>query len=293
MSNSSLVNRLQGELQEETHTRQLQYEVNTRLQTEHDRLLKRLAEAENHIDRLRLGANLELKRHFVVTHEHHYGDGIGDASRAEPATTAHQPPHYPPVHATRTDTSTGTTWEGLIQDIELPEDNLTDTDERLLTLNHPSPQHYTLDINIDHTSEHIDHTHLPEDPPYEDTSSLSTDGDISQMSATRIVDRASAESIQYAHLLKVKSLQGKIAELKSKLNEGGSPFNEGGSPFNEVLTGLHEVQRDHAQLSEDINESQATLEALKNKYKGKASRRIASSQQAIGNEVIYAFMMLL
>lgn len=296
MSNSSLVNRLQGKLHQESHTRQLQEDVNSKLQTEHDRLLKRLAEAENHIDRLRLGAHLELKRHFVVTHEHNCGDD-DHASRAKPVLLSHHPP---PVHdlntaTTRTDMSVGTTWEGIVHDIKLPEDTPTDLDERL---HHPSPQHYTLDVNTDHESEPIDHTHL-DHTPYEDTSSLSTDGDISQMSATTIVDRASAESIQYAHLLKIKSLQGKIAELKSKLNERGSPFNEGVSPcnevgasFNEVLTGLRDVQTEHTQLSEDIDESQATLEALKNKYKGKASRRIASSQQAIGKEVVYTIDIL-
>lgn len=283
MSNSSLVKRLQGKLQVESSSRQLQDELNSKLQTEYDQLLKRLAEAENHIDRLRLGANLELNRHFVVTHEHRYGDTSGGVGPMAPPHT--QPPHTLNNATRKTDTSVGTDWD----DIEGDSSLLIDLDDNLQnhgsTGNFASPLQYTLDVNTDQES--VDHTHLPH-PLYEDTPSFSTDGDLS---VTTIMDRASAESKQYAHLTKIKSLQGQISELQSK-------FNEGDSPFNDVLGALQDVQREHRQLSEDIGQSQEQLEALKKKYDGRVSQRISSSQHAIGYEVCsliiklkYAFMI--
>ncbi len=252
MSNSSLVTRLEGKLQQEAESRQLQNEVNYKLQTEYDILLKRLAEAENHIDKLRLGANLELNKHFVVTHEHRYGD----TTEVGPMI----PPHTPHTAACKTDMSVETNWDEANAQVSYSDKNILQ--------NPPSPQQYRIDVSTDNETELVDH------PLYEAMPSLGTDGDLS---VTAIVDRASAESKQYAHLTKIKSLQRKISELQSKLNESGTPLNE-------VLCSLQEVQMEHRQLSEDIGQSQDALEALK-KNDGQVSRRITSNQQAIGKEV--------
>lgn len=268
MSNSSLVTRLEGKLHEQSKSRQIQDELNSKLQTEYDQLLKRLAEAENHIDRLRLGANLELNRHFVVTHEHRYGDTTSGVGPMVPPHTSHIP-HT----ATHTSTSVGTNWDEEEENTSL----LIDLDENVT--HNPSYEHlpqYRLDVGTDAELEPFDHSPSAH-PLYEDTPSFSADEDLS---VTTIVDRASAESQQYAHLTKIKSLQAKISELQSKLNEGGSPFNE-------MLGALQEVQREHRQLSADIGQSQEQLEALKKKCDGRVSQRLTSSQQALGNEVLW------
>ena len=287
MSNSSLVNRLQTELHKESHTRQLQQDVNSKLQSEYDDLLKRLAEAENHIDQLRLGNPINVNRQFVITHEHHYS---GDPGARGGFAPGHGPvrPHHPVSSTTTANACIGTSWEDTeVQDIE-GEETLVSLDERQpqdSTPDHSSAHYYTLDVHSDQ-SRITSHEPTPDPassahPLAEDTSSLSTEGDetcISQMSVNTIADRGSAESIQYAHLLKIKSLQGKIAKLKSKLNDRGSSFDE-------VLRGLREVEQEHGQLSEDISESQTQLEGLKEKYRGRASKRITHSQQAIEKEV--------
>ncbi len=54
MAYPELVHRLQSALHLESATRRRQEELNARLQGEYDALLKRLAETELHIDRLRL-----------------------------------------------------------------------------------------------------------------------------------------------------------------------------------------------------------------------------------------------
>ena len=64
----NLVEQLQKELRHEAFSRQLQEELNSKLQDEYDELLKRLAEAELHIDRMRLGANVDLNKYFIIRH---------------------------------------------------------------------------------------------------------------------------------------------------------------------------------------------------------------------------------
>ena len=63
-----LVEQLQKELRHEAFSRQLQEELNSKLQDEYDELLKRLAEAELHIDRMRLGANVDFNKYFIIRH---------------------------------------------------------------------------------------------------------------------------------------------------------------------------------------------------------------------------------
>lgn len=63
-----LVERLQEELKLEAVSRQLQEELNCKLQDEYDVLLKRLAEAELHIDRMRFGPSVDINKNFLVRH---------------------------------------------------------------------------------------------------------------------------------------------------------------------------------------------------------------------------------
>jgi hypothetical protein len=63
-----LVEQLQKELRHEAFSRQFQEELNSKLQDEYDELLKRLAEAELHIDRMRLGANVDFNKYFIIRH---------------------------------------------------------------------------------------------------------------------------------------------------------------------------------------------------------------------------------
>ena len=63
-----LIEQLQKELRHEAFSRQLQEELNSKLQDEYDELLKRLAEAELHIDRMRLGPNVDFNKYFIIRH---------------------------------------------------------------------------------------------------------------------------------------------------------------------------------------------------------------------------------
>ncbi len=60
---------LQEVLEQETKSRQQQVELNSKLQDEYDHLLKKLAQAELHIDKLRLGANVDIHRRFILSHQ--------------------------------------------------------------------------------------------------------------------------------------------------------------------------------------------------------------------------------
>lgn len=63
---SELIEKLQKQLSHEHDTRRKQQELNEKLQHEYDVLLKKLAEAELHIDKLRLGANVEMNKWYLL-----------------------------------------------------------------------------------------------------------------------------------------------------------------------------------------------------------------------------------
>ena len=56
-------------LKHESRYRIQQEAVNSRLMTEQDLLRKKLAEAELHIDKMRFGANVDINRRFILSHE--------------------------------------------------------------------------------------------------------------------------------------------------------------------------------------------------------------------------------
>ena len=105
-----------------------------------------------------------------------------------------------------------------------------------------------------------------------------TTDDISEMSATSIINRASAESIQMAHLFRIHNLQEQITALKEKLTSRGTSVDE-------ILSSLRKIQQEHQQLAEDISGSSTELEALERRYGERASSHIARSREAVGNEV--------
>lgn len=63
------VKHLQAVLEVETKTREQQQVYNSKLQEEYDVLLKKLAAAELHIDRLRLRANVDVNKRFILSHD--------------------------------------------------------------------------------------------------------------------------------------------------------------------------------------------------------------------------------
>ena len=64
----NVLEKLQEELKQEALSRQLQEELNSKLQDEYDVLLKRLAEAELHIDRMRFCPGVEFDKFFLIRH---------------------------------------------------------------------------------------------------------------------------------------------------------------------------------------------------------------------------------
>ena len=76
MSSSQLIHQLQAELRQESFSRRQQEELNSKLQGEYDTLLKRLAEAELHIDRLRLGTTIDINKEHVLSRDPGRSAGI-------------------------------------------------------------------------------------------------------------------------------------------------------------------------------------------------------------------------
>lgn len=295
MSNSSLVNRLTTDLQNESHTRQLQQDVNSKLQKEHDHLLKRLAEAENHIDQLRLGGSVTLNKHFVITHEtlrDRLGSQLDPSWRVLPRPVSDVHPdtngsHVQPTsQASHSTTNACTVTEHIWNDKQHSEHHGSlgggDSTLNILDLereNEQSPLHHTLSVrDLDPSPPPTAHMDRPHPLASSDLSNDDDDPCISQMSASSVTNRANAESLQIAHIFKIGDLQEKVADLQMKLNEGGISFDT-------LMSNLEQIQQEHRVLKEEVEDSNTRLEALNKRYKGQASGHIARSKNAIGNEV--------
>lgn len=68
-ASSTELRQLQAVLEQETKSREEQEDLNSKLQDEYDVLLKKLAEAELHIDQLRLRANVDINKRFILSHQ--------------------------------------------------------------------------------------------------------------------------------------------------------------------------------------------------------------------------------
>lgn len=82
---------LQAVLERETTSRRQQQELNSKLQDEYDLLLKKLAQAELHIDQLRLGANVDINRRFILNHQVVRPHGSGLHQRGSTSYSSHTP----------------------------------------------------------------------------------------------------------------------------------------------------------------------------------------------------------
>ena len=254
----SSVGELRQELQRESLSRQRQEELNAKLQDEYDQLLKKLAVAELHIDRLRLDSCVDVSKRFVISHDVEQHARLKDqlGSRPDPSTRAHPESD----HQVR------------VINTELHEDG-TDSDEaqsieevKVAVKSHSGG--LSSQVSLDNAS-----------------SKRSTDGleDYSQMSDTSIANWASVESNQMAHLFQAHNLQEQITALKERINRGGVSVSE-------IVTSLGKIQEEHQMLVRDISRSTTDLDALNRKYGGRTSRHIVHSQEAVGNEVSVGYL---
>ena len=315
---SKLVAQLQKELSLEHDSRRRQQELNAKLQHEYDVLLKKLAEAELHIDKLRLGANVELNKWYVLRYATEQNSTLRQRLEAEfdPSSRAagtgyqvpspHEEPHTEQRIEAETIVNIG---DGGVRSNASVSGNANDShtfsDTSLLVSQcsesnvsvSPQPLENGLDTNVlgglhnglleqantwvDGSCSQLSLLHLSSHSSSAHLSSHATDSDelcISQMSAGTIATCGSAESMLLAHLLQLHSLQEQLTALKLKINEGGASLDE-------ILSDLSHIQDGHRQLSSDIDISSGHLDRLKEKYNGKDFDHIARSREAVGKEV--------
>ena len=251
----SSVGELRQELQRESLSRQRQEELNAKLQDEYDQLLKKLAVAELHIDRLRLDSSVDVSKRFVISHDVEQHARLKDQLGSQPDPSTRVYPESDHANEVR------------VINTELHEDR-TDSDEaqsieevKVAVKSHSGG--LSSQVSLDNAS-----------------SKHSTDGpeDNSQMSDTSIANWASVESNQMAHLFQAHNLQEQITALKERINRGGVSVSE-------IVTSLGKIQEEHQTLVRDISRSTTDLDALNRKYGGRTSRHIVHSQEAVGDEV--------
>ena len=288
---------LQEELQEETKSRVRQEELNSRLQDEYDILLKKLAQAELHIDQLRLRANVNINKRFILSHHSNqastlqqdllgsragagssnavaktrasitglrHGKDIDDHSReAVHVSQSYSHPRKPSTHDTT-----------LLLHSSL---------QQLTSQGHP--------IQRQGLGDHFHSTHGGGQPNYDspDTSATlerqlsqvlsDTASDTpSQLSEGYITSHASAESRHLSQIFRIRSLQEQIATLKGKLSSDRSSFEELSGDLGNILDS-------HGKLASEFAESKEQLSDLKEKYKDKAALEIARRKEVLENEV--------
>lgn len=258
MSGGAVVHELRRKLQKELLSRQRQEELNAKLQDEYDLLLKRLAEAELHIDRLRLGPSVDINKRFVVgrrvEQRTRLREGLqsqlGSSLGAQPGSgQANEGPKGTGVQlgvGVNTEPSEGA-------------QNGMENNEPLEEVKDSTP---SLSGGVESRVS------------LSNMSSLYSTESLSQMSAENITNRVSAESTQMAHLFQIRNLQEQTTALKEKINNGSASVSD-------VMTSLRKIQEEHRQLVAGIASSSADLDALNRRD----SRHLVHSQEAIGSEV--------
>ena len=264
---------LQAELEQEARSRRQQEELNSKLQDEYDVLLKKLAEAELHIDQLRLRANVDINKRFILSHQ------------TQQSTTLHQKleTQYNPV-ATWTDTqglsSNPTSTQasvGVSEDAQKSEtsehsghqsEQSMNSDQKYVvgTSQHAPIYYNSYEDNcggsLSPSILHFDH----EEELISDNSSAEEDPSISRMSSGRINTQANVESRTLAQIFLIRSLQEQIANLKHKIQDNHSSADELSEDLGFILA-------EHNKLAEEIGlscqkldtESGATVRATKGK----------------------------
>ena len=254
MSGGAVVHELRRKLQKELLSRQRQEELNAKLQDEYDLLLKRLAEAELHIDRLRLGPSVEINRRFIERRgveqrtrlRERLQSRLGSSLGAQPDSG--QANEGPKGRGVQLSVGVNTEPSEVAQKCE----PLEEVKESCTSLSGGVESRVSLS----------------------NMSSLHSTESLSQMSAENIANRVSAESTQMAHLFQIRNLQEQMAALKERINNGGASVSD-------VMTSLRKIQEEHRQLVADIASSSADLDALNRRD----SRHLVHSQEAIGSEV--------
>lgn len=301
---------LQLELFKEIESRLEQEELNSKLQDEYHVLLKKLAEAELHIDQLRLGANVDINKRFILTHHTEQCSTLQQKLETEykPVWTHTTAPLESKTgewyvtaarmgHSNRNDrngsgNSAATTGERnggttpapkslepknsqFYSHQEEGEDDDDEAEEMLLSELQPSDPERTLDSSF--------HLRLSDSSGSGSPEVLS----LSQMSTNWINVRASMESQHLAQLFRIQSLQEKVASLQRKLEASMSS-----SSLDELCEDLEEVMAAHSELAKQIGTAGEELVSLRKKYKESASKEFAKRRTLLGSEVGISFISL-
>ena len=254
MSGGAVVHELRRKLQKELISRQRQEEINAKLQDEYDHLLKRLAEAELHIDRLRLGPSVDINKRFIVRR------GVEQRSRPRE----------------RLQTQLGSSLGVQSGSGQANEDPKRSGVQLSVGVN---TEHSEVAQNGDPLEEVKGSTQsmsggAESQVSLSNISSVHSTESLSQMSSENIASRVSAESTQMAHLFQIRNLQEQMTVLKEKINSGGASVGD-------IMASLRKIREEHRQLVADIASSNANLDSLNRRD----SRHLVHSQKAIGDEV--------
>lgn len=308
------VQHLQAVLEQETNTRQQQQVFNSKLQEEYDILLKKLAAAELHIDRMRLRANVDVNKRFILSH-----DSIQSSVLQQGLTTRYSPAGWVEGGASGIEdrgdpmsaASMGTDrdyWKN--EEGETPHSPDSGREHCLGSILGMTPvaiQGYNPLVPNNHVSPSHQHVFSKQHGFHEEphmqrntSQSLLQDSDesansvphlilsqtlsetqsetLSQMSTGYIKTQASAESQHLSQIFQIRSLQEQIASLKDKLNGNQSSFDE-------LSEDLGRILEEHEALTGNFALSGQQLEVLQERYKDKASRVISQRKVALENEV--------
>lgn len=310
------VEHLQAVLEHETLTRQQQEGFNSKLQEEYDVLLKKLAAAELHIDRLRLRANVDVNKRFIVSHDSiqssvlqqgldvRYSPGgwggalnsnTGMGEVGDPMSGLEFPSEgvngdywrektMPPSYSPGNGGVQGTpvTIQG---NTPLPPNSVSPNGQHGLSKQSPG-FHEEAHLQRDSSQSFLQDIEAPDgsgnmSAPHlllSQTISDTHSESLSQMSTSHIKTQASAESQHLSQIFRIRSLQEQIASLKEKLSGNQSSFEE-------LSEDLSRILEEHEALTGNFELSRQQLESLQERYKDKASRVISQRKAALENEV--------
>ena len=309
------VKHLQAVLEQETKTRQQQEVYNSKLQEEYDVLLKKLAAAELHIDRLRVRANVHINKRFVVSH-----DSI-QSSLLQQGVAASYSPTESSWRGDSVEKVAYNTFQGEGVDYWRPEGvnvgfphNDEEQQHGIMTEGAgtlPGIQHYSslsstrVPQDVEHLSSQQQHSfdepelqpelsageqQQPQQQPHNTSHHLSESGasqntslNLSQVSTGYIKRQASAESQHLAQMFCIRSLQEQIAALKGKLCKGNTSFDEMSRDLGQILD-------EHETLTGNITPlSAATATENQDSVGGveedRGSKGIAQRRAALESEV--------
>ena len=257
MSGGAVVHELRRKLQKELLSRQRQEELNAKLQDEYDLLLKRLAEVELHIDRLRLGPSVDINKRFVVGRRVEQHTRLREGLQSQLGSSLGAQPGSGQANE-------GRKGRGVQLGVEV---NTEPPEGAQNGMENGEP------LEVKESTQSLSGG-VESQVSLSNMSSLYSTESLSQMSAENIINRVSAESTQMAHLFQIRNLQEQTTVLKEKINNGGASVSD-------IMTSLRKIQEEHQQLVADIASSSADLDALNRRD----SRHLVHSQEAIGSEV--------